>query len=372
MPKSTKNSRKSTSNSHRSTSSSRRNSTKTTAHTSTAPSELQQTQTELRKINAELTESKRTVRELQAALTRAEELTAIYQKTAPRCFPPLLKVSKQRSRAARDEVTLVPFLADWQCGLQVDPGEVQELNAYNYATMVQRLEKFTDTIIEWAQLHARAYKIREVVCLGLGDLLDGYLRDEQLISLEFPPPVQAIKAGQALGSLLNELSVIAPVRYEGLNTDNHSRLFKKPIMHGRGWWSYNPIMHEIARSSVRDNKHVRVVDYNNIRQDVTIHGHTFILEHGNDIQTWMNLPMYQIFRRVAENSGQRAACGLGSAAYYCYGHWHQFFRADRIIVAPALCGTTPFDHAKNRVSKPGQYVALVGTHGIFDEMVVDL
>lgn len=339
--------------------------------TPTIPSPGTSGSLETRRLKAQITDLRREVRRVEDAWLQSEARMEGLTDAVVQVKPPKLTVSsKHRSTAC--PVHVVIALADWQCGLSVKSGEIQDYNSYNWDIALRRLNTMLDKVGHWLKLHTSAYDVKEIVCLGLGDLLDGCIHKEQYMYLEFPPPRQAIKAGYALAMVLNKLSAWAPVRYEGLNPDNHARMFKKPMAQGRGEWSYNPIMHEIARAATSANDRVKVIDHHPIKVDVQIGDHTFLIEHGNDVFTWMGIPAYGIKRKANQEARNRAEAGKRPFDYYFFGHWHHYWRDENVVIAPALCGTTPYDHAKGRVSKPGQYVCLVSWRGIFNEMRVDL
>ena len=325
-----------------------------------------------RRLKAALTSQKKENRQLEAAWLRAEQRMEELLAAVVLVTPVKFQSTPGDSRKKKN-VRVVLSLADWQIGMKVLADEIQGYNEYSLRVARRRLTTMCDKLDHWLGQHAQVYNILEIVVLGLGDLLEGTLRLESCMFVEFPPPTQAIHAGYLLAEVLNRLSAWGPVRYEGLNSDNHARLFKKPMSQGRGVWSYNPVLHAMATAATQSNARITVNAHNPIKVDVRVGNHIFLIEHGNDIYTWMGIPAYGIERAAAREARRRAEAGLPPFNYYVFGHWHQRWVSENVMIMPALCGTTPYDHSKGRRGIPGQHVCLVDQrHGIFDELRMDL
>lgn len=274
--------------------------------------------------------------------------------------------------AGRPKVSAVLCVNDWHTGLRVRPDEVQGYNGYSWAIQEQRVFQLIDDLKRWIALHRKAYDIQELVVLGLGDMIDGTIHLEQLMANEFAPPEQALRAGRLLATMLHNLTDLAPsVRCHCLTTDNHSRLTAKVMASGRGEWSWGAVVAGTAESMLRDST-VQFHNIKTIKMEVKINDRLFLCEHGNDVRGWMGLPHYGIERLKHREQARRAAAGKQPYDYFIMAHFHNLVVLEDSMICPALCGTTPYDHASARHAKPGQVAFLVGRHGWFNHLRIDL
>lgn len=271
------------------------------------------------------------------------------------------------------EVVATLLVGDWHTGLVVKSDEVQGYNAYDWKIAEARRQTMVRKLLDWVALHRNAYKIDELVVIALGDLSNGMIHLENLMYDEFGAPEQAVKAGQALAEMV---ATVAPyfkrVRVVSLATDNHSRLTKKVAFTGRGDVSMGFVSNAIAAAALSQHKNVTFENVSAIKTDVTILNKTFLVEHGNDIKCQLGIPYYGLQRLKMREAHRRAQTGIVPFDYMVVGHFHVGAFEEDTIINPSLCGTTPYDHAVGRHSKPGQTAFLVSEHGVFNYFRMDL
>jgi hypothetical protein len=305
-------------------------------------------QNKLKELRQELTRLKSAYSDASNLKKSLENLVAQLPKPLPIEVP----ARKSKAKADRQPVSMVIGLNDWHCGLSFESEEVQEYGEYSWKIAQKRLETLVNKLTKWTRQMSDVYRVEEVVVLGLGDFCDGTIHLENVMFNEFGPMEQAINSGYALARVLHGLRPLAPVlRYEGLNTDNHGRLTKKPIYTGRGLWNLNQITHEIAKLSL-GKAGVDFRTHNGIKADVDVQGKTFLIEHGDELRGWMGIPYYGIQRLKHREADRRSRAKKKPFDYLVTGHWHTFYLEENAMISPSLCGTTPYDHGAARYSTP--------------------
>jgi len=327
-----------------------------------------------RRLLTEVSDLKTEVSKLSKAYAQAADLTdAISGHISAMPPPPPMKMPRPKKHSGHLSMGLA--INDWHTGLVVAPDEIQGYGEYNWKIAERRRAQLLKKLINWVTMQRNSYRVDEIVVINLGDLNDGCIHLENLMFNEFAPAEQAIRSGTALGQLLVALSGVFPkVRYHGLNTDNHGRLFKKPIFQGRGHWSFNPVTHAIARQLATDCKGVEFHEHNELKVDVEINGRVFLIEHGDAGRSgsWMGIPYYWVRQLKHRECDRRSRIGKRPFDYFLCGHWHTFYIEENAMISPSLCGTTPYDHACARHASPAQVCWLVGRHGWFGHLKMDL
>ena len=285
--------------------------------------------------------------------------------------PPRRLPSPTKGKAK--EVSALLTIGDWHAGLVVKPDEVNNYNVYSSEVLEERINTLLEQFVQWTDIQRKGYRINEVYVVGLGDMIDGSIHLENQMFNEMAPPKQATYVGDQIAKLLAGLAEHYPkVKYHGLNTDNHSRLTRKPLYTGRGLWSWGAVAHAVCEARLANHKKVSVVDCDNIKMELSIRGKEFLFEHGNDLKAWNGIPYYGIKRLKAQEQMRRAKTKRGPFDYLVMGHWHTFYLEDDCMINPSMCGTTPYDHAVGRHSPPGQTCMLVGDRGWFNHLRIDL
>lgn len=309
---------------------------------------------------------RRTIKELQRENRNLKleiddrELVRAMLKDAIDCVgpihvPPKIKIGDKR----KARVSQVQLLSDFHVGLSVEGSEIEGLNRYNWQICQARAWRLVEATIGWAKDEGQ-HQIEELVVPILGDMVNGFLREESIRYDEFEPPVQMVRAGTLIGEMIREWAGHFPkVRVFAWATDNHSRMTKKVIAAGRGKWSLGWTVNEIARQVSSGCTNVEFVNVDSIKQVFPIQGWRFLGQHGNDFRSWMGLPFYGMRRA----HGNEALARQGTGQEYDFmvtGHFHQgFWLPPNHIGNGSLCGLTAHDHAEIRATRPAQVGFLV-------------
>lgn len=314
---------------------------------------------QIKSLRAELKNARR-------ALENRDELLDALREAIDQVEPVNLPRARRSPGKNAHEVSSVLLFGDWHIGAVVRPDEVENTNEYNYRTACYRLASILEGFIRWSRNCGHDVRTCHVVCLG--DLIDGLIHDELNIYAEFEPVIQVVRAANMLSTAVNKLSEhFDKVTVDSLATDNHSRMTRKPFYKGRGAWSLGRLVNELAMARLEPNRRVVFRSIDALKTTVDISGKKFLIEHGDSVRAYMGIPYYGLERLRGREAGHRMRSGASDFDYLVVGHWHTPAFIGNILINGALVGTTPYDHAVGRYSRPCQCAMLVHPrHGIFN------
>ncbi len=135
-----------------------------------------------------------------------------------------------RERTNTSEAIVVACATDWHLGATVRPEQVSGFNSYNVAIAKRRISNFFERVIRLTQKERQDVKIHELVLFLGGDLIDGALHLDTIMTNEIAEPIrQAVLCQELIESGLNFLqnhgkfSKITVVCCDG----NHGRITQK-------------------------------------------------------------------------------------------------------------------------------------------------
>jgi hypothetical protein len=104
----------------------------------------------------------------------------------------LTRIAKGRKRTGSREATALFVLSDWHCEETVTLEDTNGRNEYNLDICDQRWERWARgavTLLEGWTTGKSAATVRDVVIALIGDMINGYLRDDDLIGNSLPPAI---------------------------------------------------------------------------------------------------------------------------------------------------------------------------------------
>lgn len=329
-----------------------------------------------------LKEAAETVAHLRAKLSTAERALAEYREAAGRRRA--LEATIVEAVRAADPYPRIPIiprgtespypmaavadLSDLHIGEVVQPAETEDWGAYNWAIAQARLFKYSEKLVGWVAMHRHSFIVDDLYILGKGDYVSGGIHDELAQTNEFPPPVQAVNAGTAIGEFLLRLAPhFKNVIFVGVGADNHGRLTRKPRAKLKASDNYSYVVHAIAQKYASHVSNLQFLLADGMKWVQEIAEHRFLIEHGDTIKMWMGIPHYGIERSKAREASRRMGSPSREFDYYSIGHFHTPCVNGNILINGSLSGTSEFDHACGRLSHPSQCSYLVHPrYGIFD------
>ena len=238
------------------------------------------------------------------------------------------------------EATWVALASDWHIEEKVDPDSVNGVNSYNLLIARRRAERYFAGVSWLVNYHQEKFKLRDGILWLGGDLITGYLREENLEANECSP-VQAIAT---LHSWLSEgiKHILKNTQTEKLrvicNSGNHGRLTHKVRPSTREansieWLLYNFLAREFA-----DNKQIEFVLPKGVHSYAQVYNQTIRFTHGDAAKYGggvggIMIPIQKALYRWNT---------VRHADITCLGHFHQYHDLYDLVINGSLIGYNPF------------------------------
>lgn len=190
------------------------------------------------------------------------------------------------------------------------------IGRYSESTLRKKISILYEAIIKYLNMYRSSYKINKLNIFLTGDIVDGDgIFSSQTYEQKFYLMDQIYKYGVPLfTNLFNQLSNHFPEIEISCVHGNHGRInkFTSPEI------NFDSILYECIRLATESNKRIKW----NISWDwynyATIYNYNFLLIHGNQIKTWMNLPFYGMKEKAMRWKGSLER----DFNYVFAGHFH--------------------------------------------------
>lgn len=279
-------------------------------------------------------------RELRAALSKgrkgdvhAERVTQAVEDAVAQFRPAASPRPKRRPTGTGAHHRALLLLSDFHGGEVVDPGVINNLNAYNWQIMLDRIAEVKAATLS----HIRnGPPLTGLDVLFIGDMNSGANHDEITVTNEMPLAEQSVRMGALEGEIVEDLAteLQLPTRAGGVE-GNHPRLTKAPaakMPHNNGDWISNVIAAQYLEQ--------RGIPFEVGRGSMLwkIAGRTIYVWHGDGIRSSMpGVPWGGVMRRT----NQIQATMPTRIDHFAHGHFHQanVVQGGRLIGNGALKGT---------------------------------
>ena len=234
------------------------------------------------------------------------------------------------------EATAVALASDWHIEETVEAEKVNGVNEYNLDIAHRRCERYFNGLIYLIRYHQDHFSIRDLILWLGGDLITGYLREEDLESNEVSP-VQAIATlhvwlAEGIRAVLQatDIEMMTVV----CNSGNHGRLTKKTQPRTREansieWLLYSMLARELAGES-----RVKFVLPHGSQTYVDVYDWTIRFTHGDETKFGGGVGGIMIPIRKAIAKWQT----VRHADLNVMGHYHQEHFLRDLVVNGSLVG----------------------------------
>jgi hypothetical protein len=283
------------------------------------------------------------------------------------------KLEPMMSPTVGSDITAVSLLGDWHFGEVVKSSEVEELNEYSAEIADERLRSLARKVKHWIKTEAGGHKIGKIQVVTLGDLINGFIHQEYLWGSDLTPPKQVARAAAALARYVQELSTLGiPIEVDHMACDNHSRTTIRLPYKKQGEMSLGLLVGEIAEILLRQTPNVKFRQRLGIREEILLGTMPTLIEHGNNIKTWMGIPFYGLDRLAGLEARKRLRAGK-PFGLHILAHWHVPVWGPSGLINGCLIGTTEYDHAAGRYARPSQTTFLLHPRfGVYNYVPWDL
>lgn len=309
----------------------------------------------LRKLNAVLNKNvKKLLEERGKDLAFIEDLKVAITPSVPYPDSPITPTEETK------EFSMAVLISDWHIGEVISAKETDGFGKFNYNIAIKRVNTLAEKIISSAEMYRKSgHAVNELHVLSLGDMVSGDIHPELQFTNEFPVPIAVEKAGELFAEFVRKLApwFLKIVIWE-ISADNHGRLTKKNQWKQGGANNYTRLVHTIANGRLTEHKNVEIIVEEGVSALCSIQGVRILSTHGHQIKSQMGIPFYGFLRMKAKEAVRRMENNKGFD-YVAIGHFHVPGWVEDILVNGCLSGTSEFDHALGRQSKPSQVTFMI-------------
>lgn len=238
------------------------------------------------------------------------------------------------------EATWVALASDWHIEESVQPGKVNGVNSYNLAIARHRVERYFAGVVWLINYHKEKFKLRDGLLWLGGDLITGYLREENLEDNECSPT-------QAIATLHGWIS--AGIRHVLKSTDtdtlkvicnsgNHGRLTHKKRHTTQEANSIEWLLYHFLAREFADEKRIEFVLPQGAQTYAEVYSKVVRFTHGDDAKYGGGIGgiMIPILKAIHRWDTVRRA------DLTCMGHFHQYTDVEGLTINGSLIGYNPY------------------------------
>jgi hypothetical protein len=249
-------------------------------------------------------------------------------------------IKPREIRSGLREATWVALASDWHIEESVDPGAVNGVNTYNISIARHRVERYFSGISWLVNYHKDKFKLHDGILWLGGDLITGYLREENLEANECSP-VQAIATlhgwiADGIRYILKHtdtatLKVIC-------NSGNHGRLTHKVRPSTREANSIEWLLYHFLAREFDEEKRVEFVLPQGAHTYAQVYNQVIRFHHGDDAKYGggvggVMIPIQKALYRWNT---------VRHADLTCIGHFHQYHDLYDLVINGSLIGYNPY------------------------------
>ncbi len=267
-----------------------------------------------------------------------EELTSEpYQRFqfSPKYYPNTKTVSSVFDPGHEEVATLV--LSDWHIGEVVRSEETNGVNRFNSLIAANRLWRVIDKFKKLVRGHQQMYRFKSVWIPVLGDMLNGSIHPEFILTNDLLDVPSAILAARLLIMAIHEIKTLGlPIELDCI-VGNHPRLLAQMPAKRQAHLSLDLVVYEVVAQAFAGDEQVKVNIHYSQFGIVEKEGHRFVLEHGYHAKP-DTLP--ERIRKMFDNPLYREATSYEGSSVDCVviGDKHRAEVGDQYIVNGSLVG----------------------------------
>jgi hypothetical protein len=266
------------------------------------------------------------------------------EKQKPFVFNPL-QVKKQDARSvppvSKDHFEFATCVwSDWHISEVVRYEDANQVNAYNSLIAANRIAELvhkTKTII---RLHEAMYPIKELWIPILGDMINGSIHPELLLTNDLSDPAATILCARLLQmALLDMRSLGIPIKVDCI-VGNHPRMMAKMPTKIQAHVSFDWIIYEMLADYFKGDKLIQINVHTGQIAIVEKLGWRYVIEHGIDVRNGHEEEFEDRIRALFDDPVYRASTGLTGTAFdtIVIGNLHKPAFLERTIKNGSLTG----------------------------------
>lgn len=237
-------------------------------------------------------------------------------ETAKTMQPTQIKVKAPSipSKGRFDEEEFVLVISDLQAG--------HKTKTFNFEVLRRRMEKLVQTTIKIATIHRRAHPVRNLNIFLLGDLIQseriGYLISIDELEAELKVQLFDVAIPLLMGAIQKLAENFAEVRIYAVR-GNHGADGRFAATNT----NWDDVAYYFLKAAFQATKHIQFTIADNFYLIARVYNTKFMLAHGDQIQMYMNIPIYGVTQRLMRWQGS-----VEDFDVLVLGHFHNFVYMD--------------------------------------------
>lgn len=232
-------------------------------------------------------------------------------------------------------------LSDWHGSETVRPSESNGVNAYNSVIMSNRVHAIIDKFKRIVRGHQAMYTIEKIWVMVLGDMINGSIHPELVLTNDLLDVPAAILVSRLLILAILELKTLGlPIELD-CTVGNHPRLLAKMPAKRQAHLSYDWLIYTMVEQYFETDSQVTVRVHTGQFGLVQQFNHRFIVEHGYGAK---DENLADRLRKMFDSPVYRRATGTEGTAIDCVviGDKHQAKVGEGYIVNGCLSGSNEY------------------------------
>jgi hypothetical protein len=232
-------------------------------------------------------------------------------------------------------------LSDWHLSEHIRPEESNGVNKFNSIILSNRVYAIIDKFKRIVRGHQAMYNVEKIWVQVLGDMINGSIHPELVLTNDLLDVPAAILAARLLIMAILELRVLGlPIEID-CTVGNHPRLLAKMPAKRQAHLSYDWMIYTMVEQYFERDPKVTVRVHTGQFALVQQYTHRYVLEHGYGAQT-ENLP--ERVRKMFDNPIYRKATKFEGNSLDCVsiGDKHQAKAGPGYMVNGCLSGSNEY------------------------------
>lgn len=284
----------------------------------------------------ELRELKRREAEMVALIESLENELGVKRALAESVAQGVPRIERKGSSANKREATACLLVSDAHFEESVSRAATSGMNEYNLEIAERRVDKLIQGALWHVDHHRHAYDIRTLLLWLGGDIINGVLRDEDLMNNLLSPVPAVMFAQKRLTQLIQAMldyggfeEIIIPC-----STGNHGRLTLKPVAKKRCETSLEMIIYtQLAQYFSRDERVKFVISTSEVTYQ-EVYGFVFRFMHGDSIRFRDAIGgIWTSFNKRVMNLDKSRRADVT-----CIGHFHNYASLPYAVTNGSLVG----------------------------------
>lgn len=289
---------------------------------------------ELQRQRAKTAEAERRLRDALEALHEADARAGVVGALRAAAEPP--PIVRREAASGLREATAVVLASDLHLEEVVNPAAIEWRNAFNPAIARIRMERMAESALWLTDMHRSRIKIRDLVLWLGGDVISGFLHEENEETNALTPPQAILYAYELIGGLIKTL--LARGDFESITVPcscgNHGRSTQYTRAKTRVENSYELILYTQLAQLFADDPRVTFSIAGGSHLYLKIYEQTARFQHGDDVRYGGGIGGVTIPIKKALAAWQ----SFRHADWTALGHWHQLTWHRDFVVNGSLIG----------------------------------